>query len=312
MATLLADPHRDWESDFVNWAKSPSTTEQTRCDNAFKAVKNAIDKSTDLKNRDTLVFVQGSYRNRVNVRQDSDVDIGVLCTDTFYYELAEGLTKESTFISPATYKFSQFKSDVERALISHFGASAVTRGNKSLKVRETSYHVDADVVPVFEFRDFYSNTGYRAGVSLIPDSGTRIENFPERLKNSWPNDPLHYENGVTKNTATNRRFKGVVRIVKKLRNAMEAAGHESAKPIPSYLIECLVWNVPDSYIAGESWVSIVRRVFSCIYLATDESGERPKWFEVDNIKFLFHPSQPWTRTLVHAFVLSAWSLIGIE
>lgn len=88
---------------------------------------------------------------------------------------------------------------------------------------------------------------YRAGVALIPDRGDRIENFPERLVNHWPDIPLHYENGVRKNDRTTRRFKGVVRIVKKLRN---------------------------------------------------------------NIKYLFHSSQKWTRAEAHAFVRRARDFVG--
>ena len=48
-----------------------------------------------------------------------------------------------------------------------------------------------------------------------------------------------------KNDATGRRFKAVVRILKRLRNEMVDNGHKVAGPIPSYLIECLIWNVPN-------------------------------------------------------------------
>ena len=52
-------------------------------------------------------------------------------------------------------------------------------------------------------------------------------------------------NGFAKNSATRRNFKSVVRILKRLRNEMEDDGIVTAQPIPSYLIECLTWNVPD-------------------------------------------------------------------
>ena len=65
---------RDWETTFVQWAQRPGKTEQDRCDNAIGAIRNAIAASPQLRHRTTLVFPQGSYRNRVNVSQDSDVD----------------------------------------------------------------------------------------------------------------------------------------------------------------------------------------------------------------------------------------------
>jgi len=38
------------------------------------------------------------------------------------------------------------------------------------------------------------------------------------------------------NEATGRRFKGVTRILKRLRNEMADEGYEAAKSIPSYLV----------------------------------------------------------------------------
>ena len=68
-----------WEEAFSSWAQPPAKTEQDRCENAEKAVRNAISASDKLKNRNIKVFTQGSYRNNTNVKQDSDVDIGILC-----------------------------------------------------------------------------------------------------------------------------------------------------------------------------------------------------------------------------------------
>ncbi len=50
---------------------------------AEDAVKKALAASEKLSTKNTRVFAQGSYRNRVNVRSDSDVDIAILCTNTF-------------------------------------------------------------------------------------------------------------------------------------------------------------------------------------------------------------------------------------
>ena len=75
-------------------AKAPSATERQRCDNAVDVITTAIGNSDALKDRSIRVFPQGSYRNRTNVRQDSDVDICVLCTDTFYFQLPDGSNRE--------------------------------------------------------------------------------------------------------------------------------------------------------------------------------------------------------------------------
>ncbi|MBI4685673.1 MAG: hypothetical protein HY755_10795 [Nitrospirae bacterium] len=90
---------RDWESIFSSWAKPPSKTEQERCDKAVQAIRNAVSANQKLQKKNIQIIVQGFYRNNTNVRQDSDIDIGVLCFDTFFYDLPEGYTAESFSIT---------------------------------------------------------------------------------------------------------------------------------------------------------------------------------------------------------------------
>ena len=159
-----------------------------------------------------------------------------------------------------TISFSQFKRELEETLVTHFGRNAVTLGNKAFSIRENTYRVEADVTPFFEFRQYWENGTYRAGVALVPDNGFRIENFPERLLDDWPSTPLHYENGVSKNNSTGRRFKGIVRILKRLLIEMDEAGHSVAKSVPGYLLECLSWNVPDGAFNRSTWDACVQAV----------------------------------------------------
>ena len=246
--------------------------------------------------------------------QDSDVDVGVFCYDSYFFRYPPGLTDAQVGNTdrPATYTYPQCKDDLEEALVAHFGRSAVTRGNKVFEVHETSYHVEADLVPVFGYRTYTKAGFYIQGVALLPDKGVRIENFPERLLTWWPDVPRHYENGVAKNTATGRRFKSVVRIIKKLCNLMAEKGYPEAKPVPSYLIECVAYNVANHSFNGTSWITSVRSVLCSIWSATKDDESCKSWTEVDEIKILFHPSQPWTRQQAHDFVSKAWELIGIS
>src|SRR5271156_2359967 len=76
--------NRDWESVLGSWGAAPSATEQTKCENAERAIRKAIDASWKLSSKNIEVFAQGSYANRTNVREDSDVDICILCKNTFF------------------------------------------------------------------------------------------------------------------------------------------------------------------------------------------------------------------------------------
>ena len=303
---------RDWEGTFNSWAQPPGKTEEQRSENAIRGIRHAINRSSKLKNRQIRVFTQGSYRNRVNVLKDSDVDVGVMLYEYFLVQYPEGKGAADFNHSDADYSFSQFKNELEEALVAHFGRAAVKRGNKAFNIRETTYHVEADVAPFFEFRQYWENGLYRAGVALRTDRGVKIENYPERLVDYWPSTPLHYENGVSKNNDTSRRFKGVVRILKKIRNEMEEAGSSSAKAIPGYLLECMTWNVPNEGFASPTWDARIQAVLLHTWSNTKDDARCKSWREVDDIKYLFHASQPWTRAGAHTFIDEAWSYVGVR
>lgn len=300
-----------WEDVFSQWAKPPGKSEQDRCENAIRAVRNAIRESPRLQHRAIKVFTHGSYRNNVNVRKDSDVDIGVMCHEYFLTGYPPGMTDADFGNSLGSYSFRQFKDELEEALVSYFGRDAVRRGNKAVDVHETTYHVEADVAPFFEYRRYYENGSYLCGVALIPDDGGRIENYPERLLDSWPEINQHYENGVTKNSGTGRRFKGLVRILKSLRNAMEEAAIGEAKPISGFLLECMTWNAPDSCFGHDTWGEDLQQVLAYLWSNTRDDESCAEWGEVSDLKYLFR-SLPLKRQQAHAFVEAAWAHVGIR
>lgn len=164
------------EDQFARWAAAPSQSERDRMDNAERAVRNAIAASTHLNTRSIRVFAQGSYRNRVNVRQDSDVDIAILCTDTFFWNGPPDATLQSLGYSDATYSYSDFRKEVGEALFAYFNDGVVTPGDKAFDIKANSYRVDADVAPFFEHRRFDAAGNFISGVEMTPRSGGRIIN----------------------------------------------------------------------------------------------------------------------------------------
>ena len=275
--------------------------------------RTAVSRSSKLRTRKILVFTQGSFRNRVNVRKDSDVDVGVMLYEYFLWQYPAGKGHANFGNESVDYGYAQFKDELEEALVAHFGRHAVTRGNKAFDIKASASQVEADVVPVWEFRQYWEHGGYRAGVALIPDNSSgRIENYPERLVDYWPQTPLHYENGVSKNTVTQRRFKGMVRILKKLRIELEDGGNTAAAAVPGYLAECLVWNTPDWCLERYTWEDRAQLVLRFLWQNTREQSRCAEWCEVDAIKYLFHALQPWTRDQAHAFVNAAWDYVGVK
>ncbi|MBI2891239.1 MAG: nucleotidyltransferase [Nitrospirae bacterium] len=294
---------RDWEGVFGTWAGPPSQTEQEQCENATRAIRAAIASSAKLNRRDIKVFIHGSYRNNVNVRQESDIDMGILCRDTFFFDLPEGYTREQLGLnSPASYEYAQYKNEVEEALVNHFERAAVHRGDKAFDVRANTYRVDADVAPFFEYRRYQTSGSYHEGVKLVSDSGKEVINWPEQ----------HYSNGVAKNDATSRAFKGVVRILKKLCIEMEDAGIAAASACPGFLIECMVYNAPNDCFSQQTWKKAVREVLAFLFNNTLDDERCSKWTEISGLKWLFRDTQKWTRQQAHAFIDAAWNYVGLE
>lgn len=295
-----------WEDKFRTWSKPLGQTEADRCDNAQRMIRRAIDVSEALRSRNVRAFAQGSYRNNTNVRQNSDVDVCVLCTDSIFVDYTDGVTDAATRLEPATYMYSVFRNEVEIALKSYFGTDGVRRGNKAFDIHENTYRVDADVVACFEYRYYFrlpdGTLRCQIGTAFLPNQGPKVLNFPEQ----------HYQEGVAKNEATSDRFKRVVRILKRIRGAMEEEGIPAAKSAPSFLIESLVWNTPNDYFGHDQYAEDVRRILIYIYRETSSEDKCKDWTEVNGLKYLFRPSQPWTRQQANSFAAAVWSYVGFK
>lgn len=294
-----------FEDDFREWSKPPTLTEDSRCSNAESVVRNAIKSYPRFDRSNIEIFAQGSYRNGTNISANSDVDVCVRCNDVYFVDIPFGYTNSSLGLVDASYSYAEFKNDVEQALKSYLGAASVSRGNKAFDLHANTYRVDADVVPTFEHRLYFtSNNEFRfiSGTELRPDSGGRVVNWPQQ----------NYKNATAKNAATGTRFKKLVRVLKRLRHEMMSEGDTAAKPIPSYLIECLIWNVPNEAFADDHYADNLRLILYHLYLHTQSDQACEKWTEINKLKYLFRVSQQWTRQAVQSFIVAAWNRVGFQ
>ena len=302
--TAGARSKAEWEARFRRWIGAASDTEKERREHAESMIRAAINDSKALEGRLVRVFTQGSYRNNTNIPEESDVDVCVCSGYTIDLDLPAGTTKAGAGLIDATYDYATFKNEVGAALVAKFGVRAVKRGNKAFDVSDTSYRVEADVVAAFEHRRYTSQTDYLkpVGTCIHPDNGHKIINWPEQ----------HYLHGVSKNQATGMRFKGVTRVLKELRFEMMDAGIAAARPLPSYLVECLVFNAPKSDFGHTLVYDDVREVIASGYINTKTDAPCHEWGEVNELKYLFRPGQPWTREQANAFLLAAWRYVGFQ
>jgi len=145
------------------------------------------------------------------------------------------------------------------------------------------------------------NLKYHQGTRIYPDSGNHIHNWPRQ----------QYDNGVAKNNATGRRFKRMVRALKRLENELCTQGLLDDE-LPSFLMECLVYNVPNDCFNQRTYVADMRAVLATIFNATRNKADCSEWLEVNERKYLFHASQGWTYQQAHALADAAWDYMGFE
>lgn len=263
------------ERELKEFAEPISASEDEKCKRAIRMVRDALKGVTgtsedgvlstplegtlsytldvDLENsRKVKLLVQGSYANRTNIPSESDVDVAVILESAFWGEYLPGVTFQMYGFRSSSDTLKDFKNDVEADLVAKFGRRQVNRCNKHIEIVGNTARVDADTVPCGRYRDYRNDfrrdiNNFIPGVRIQADDGRVIINYPEQ----------HIKNGVSKNRATGFRFKKIVRIMKSIRVEMEGAGYKSAEKIGSFVIESLLWNVPDSlYMQGASYTEV--------------------------------------------------------
>lgn len=296
------------EETLKYWQRPASKTEEQRISNAISMMKKAVSSSEYLKSKDIDIFVQGSYGNNTNVRAESDVDVCIMWKDTFYSKYPDGYTREDYGFTKATgvNNFATFRKEVIRALINTYGEESIKQGNKSIKIVSNSYRVEADAVPAFQYRNYNYHTStnpnlYVEGIKLISQGEEEVINYPQK----------HILNGVEKNKKTQKRYKRLVRIFKRIRHQMIADTESVDSGISSFLIECLVWNIPNNHFNdNENNSERVREAI--VYLFNKTNNEDcEKWTEVSGMLYLFGSEKKWTVSMVNNFLKQMWNYLEL-
>lgn len=230
------------ENKLKKWSAPLSVSEDNICATSIRVITEAINASNELKNRDIRIIKQGSYANNTNVRNNSDVDIAIICRQTFFYKIPPLKTKDDYGIQDSTYSYDQFKMEVFNVLARRFNISEIKYGNKSLKISHFKYGdiiINADVVPFFEYKEYDIRGIKQTGVSLYYN-GSLIVNYPEQ----------HISNSKNKNNDTNYFYKKMVRCFKALKYDMEESGFD-VHNIKSFVLESILFNLSNDYFNVE-------------------------------------------------------------
>jgi len=295
-----------WKEEYVmkysevtlkGWCKPASESEDEKINHSIDMIKDAICHNTDTQNLDIEIFTQGSYANNTNVRSSSDVDVCIMLRSTFFTHYPDGMTDADFGFSAGGIAYEEYKKYALKALIDKFGKDQISVGNKSIKIHSNTYHVEADAVVAFMLRDYYAINSrdpnkFVEGIRFYAKDGSMVSNYPKE----------HIKNGTAKNNATNHAYKKLVRIFKRIRNEMADDKVIDGDKITSFLVESLIWNVPNWIITSySSWGETVKQAIIFLYNAIDAKNHL-EWGEVSERLYLFRGGRKWSDTDAKSFL----------
>lgn len=293
---------RDWEAWLQTAARPASTTEEAERDRTESRIRDAIAASGEFSPGQVRVYTKGSYANNTNVRRDADVDVAVEWQSFFYVDTwgeTAGMSPEQLGYTPVQGDITpaEFRTRLERALRTGLDGRLIdASGDKAVKVAASPTTLDADVVPCFILRRYDRPRVPVIGHRIYARNGEIADNFPQQ----------HYDNGVAKNTRTSRRYKQIVRCLKRIEAEMVADG-AMPQPYPGYLIECMTYNVPDARFAQPTLLAATLEVLEFLTGSLQQADTYENWVEVNDLRWLFR-NQTATRSIPEAlsFTAKAW------
>lgn len=296
---------RDWEAWLAAASGPASPTEEQERDRTERRIRDAITAATEIPSS-VRVYAKGSYANNTNVRRDADVDIAVEWNETFKV-MTWG---DTTGMTPAQLGYTsadepvtpaEFRRRVERAMIAAFGNGPVdTTPDKHIGVAAGASTLDADVVPCFALNRYDAPRLAHRGHRIFPKSGGFVDNYPKQ----------NYDNGVAKNNATGRRYKEIVRCVKRLVGELHDDG-VILRDYPAYLLECLVYNVPNDRFGNPRRYDDMQGVFRFLWNGLGTEGTYNGWTEPSELLMLFRGRPDRIPANARNVIEKAWQRIGI-
>lgn len=288
------------ENQLASWTGPSSDTEKDKQERTERMIRQALDAHEAFTDCSLKVYAKGSYANNTNVRADSDVDVAVECTEVLYWEESEKGIHTPGSPYKGIWTPTKLRTELISALVAKFGDQVDSTGSTAIQINSSSARVDADVVPCFSFRRHMKNEK-RDGTKIFKKDGTSIVNYPRQ----------QLDNGVAKNNRTGYAYKKGVRLLKRIENSMANDG--TFRELPSFFMECLAYNCPDSVFKRDSWVERLKGML--VHIWDELQGDEPesgRWVEVNNCFYLFHKSQEWSREDGREFAKAAWNYFDLS
>lgn len=235
------------EAQLETWSHQGSIAQSSATYHTIKRILEGA--NTPYSKKNYSVFLQGSYGNDTNIFSESDVDIVIQLSDSWFSDLSllnqeQQAAYEGAFVD-ATYTYADFKRDVSTVLAEEFGDD-VSQGNKAIAIAGRGNRRKADVIVAMQFRRYFKfnstrDQSYEEGICFFNAAGERIANYPKQ----------HSARLTCKHQATGNRLKPLIRVLKNLREKLVGDGLLDQSTAPSYYLEGFLYNVPNDRFAND-------------------------------------------------------------
>jgi hypothetical protein len=206
-------------------------------------LRNALRRSHLLDTRPHEIFCQGSRVNKTYIEDASDIDLVLMLKMPFESNVVAldeaGMNNFRENHQVGHYDWGEFRDDVLAVLSESY---AVRMGRRCINVDapDSLFGEMVDILIATEYRLYSAFPApgvevYEQGVYFRDREGRPIVNFPKQ----------HLRNGDEKDLRTGGRFKTVIRTAKSIRRLAERERMIAEGAAPPYLLECLLYNVPD-------------------------------------------------------------------
>ena len=287
------------EEVLSRWVEKSSDAEQDRQERAERMVNQAIEASP-LTGTLHKVYPKGSYPNQTNVRLDSDVDIVVECREFVHYDSGPGVAPPIQ--RPpygGSWSYASWRAAVTEAIKDCFGTAVDASGKIAIFVPEVpGSRPSIDIVPSHQYHRYYGRGEYEyaQGSAVWTTEGQRIVN--------WPDQQLTH--GNAKDRDTRGRYKQMVRALKRAENVL--VERKTIDDMPSYFMECLVYNVEDPSLTAGTLHTAFANTLGFLYGAF-EKGSHHSWLEPNRLNAVFGDAQKWTPNDAMTLLSGAYDLM---
>lgn len=255
----------------------------------YHELKTFFESKIDSEKYGPDIYLQGSYGNDTNIEDESDVDIVIEMTTTYYYDISslseDNQLKFRSEHLPSNNSWADFKKHIVDILDGSSYEYEIK--NKCIKITSGT-SLNADIIVCARFRKFTTYSKYYEGITFWDRKGQQVISYPKYHKRF-----MEEKNKLVPN------FKPTVRIFKNIKTELINKRWIYEDTISSYFVESMIFNVYDYYFTISDLQNRVLEIISwCIEYITHHEMITPcgryylfgdgenQWDKRDAINFL--------------------------